>query len=244
MAEMTTLELVTEFASRQGLPRPSSVVAATDDTTQQILGLLNEGAMDLADRFQFQQLRNKITFQHIGGTDYTALDLAVSYPDFKYLVPDTLWDETGRLAVAGPLTAAEWRQTTIMLGAPARYSFRLYGGKLHIYPAPDPLASITFGMEYGTRYAVFNPVAMASTETYTLDTSYPKLPSNVILADLKWRWRQAKGLPYAEDQRISEEMIANLQGRDDQGVLHMDDTQLYANVGPGLLVPAGSWNLP
>lgn len=244
MAEMTTLELVTEFAKRQGLPQPSSVVAATDDTTQQIHGLLNEGITSLVDRFEWEHIRVKITFQHAGGSDYTALDLGASYPDFKYIIPRTLWDETGRLEVAGPLSESEWRETTIMLGAPARYSFRMYGRKLRIYPAPNPLASITFGLEYATRYGVYDPVNATSTEFYTLDTSYPKLPSYLILADLRWRWRQAKGLPYAEDMRTCEEMIVNLQGRDGEGMLYLDARGGAPNVGPGLLVPAGSWNLP
>ena len=34
-----------------------------------------------------------------------------------------------------------------------------------------------------------------------------------MLADLKWRWGAAKGLPYAEDQRVSESMLINSVGR-------------------------------
>lgn len=241
MAEMTVLQIVQEFSTRQGLPKPLAVTAATDDTVQQILGMLNEGIADLADNYEWQQLQNEASFFHAGGAANQAIVFNTTYPDFKALIPETLWDSTGQLPVLGPLGPAQWAALLVRGIQPAQYSYALAGGALKIYPTPSPLTSITFTMSYLSRHGVYDPVSSATTELYTTDTSYPKLPSGLILADLKWRWRKEKGLPYAEDQRTCEEMKVNLVGREDQGRIQLDDQEY---TGPGVIVPAGNWSVP
>jgi hypothetical protein len=63
----------------------------------------------------------------------------------------------------------------------------------------------------------------------------------LILADLKWRWAMAKGLPYAEDQRVSESMLVNAAGREPLQEIVLDEDYDGPLVRPGLLIPAGNW---
>lgn len=244
MAEMTLLQLTTEFCKRQGLPQPTSVVNASDDTTQQILGLFNEGIADICDRFVWPGRIIKIdSFIHADGGNFTALDFNTQYQDFKALIPHTLWNNTTRQEVAGPVSAEDWTAMTVMLITPALYSYRLYTNALHIFPIANAFHSFT--MEYLSRYGVFSPTAAANTELYTEDISYPLLPSYLILADIKWRWRREKGLPYAEDQRACEEQLINYCGRLETAELYMDNTNPWDKLAsPGLYVAAGSWHLP
>lgn len=48
--------LVQTFCQRQALPRPETVQSAQDDATVQMWALLNEGQMDLADRYNWPEL--------------------------------------------------------------------------------------------------------------------------------------------------------------------------------------------
>jgi len=200
--------------------------------------------MDLATRFEWQQLHTRHRFHHVGGANYLALDINTALPDYHGFVNRSLWDVTSRLEVNGPLNPKEWTTLTTMLISQARYSYRMQGGALYIFGVPSPLSAIDFQFEYISHYGVYNPVTLQNTETYTDDTSYPRLPARLILADIKWRWKANKGLPYAEDQRAFELMITDTIGREPQSDLVLDQQdQRLLSAGPNLLVAAGSWPL-
>lgn len=242
MADLNLLQITSEFCKRKGLPVPSTVVGAADDQILQIWGLLNEGIQDIASRYNHQELQASKTFTHAGGTDYLAYDLS-ALSGWKFIIPQSLWNITGRLPVAGPLSMVQWQTLTTMLVNQALYSYILYGNGIHIFGQPTVLTSVTFGFKYQSRNGVTDTVAPLDNSSYGSDTATPKINSDIILADLKWRWAREKGLPYAEDQRASEEMLTNLVGSQDQGVLVLDDQPQYAGFPPGVIVPAGNWNV-
>jgi hypothetical protein len=239
---LTVLQIAQEFCKRQGLPGPTTLVGAQDDLTKQVWGILNEGLSDLVQRYDWQQLTTQYTFQHAGGANYEALDLAATLPDFDHIVQRTFWDSTARIEVAGPLNEREWVTTTTMLVARATYCYRIRGDKLLIFGVPNPLSSVDFSFEYVTQFGSLDAGGVPE-ELYSVDASTPRLPSKVILSDLKWRWRKEKGLPYAEDLRVCEEMITGLISREPNSVLTLDPPDDRTVAGPGLLVAAGSWPL-
>jgi len=243
LAELNLLQLTTEFCKRQGIPAPATVVGSSDDAITQIWGLLNEGMEDISRRFACQQFRTRYTFIHANAPGYAALDIVNTLPDFKWYYDQTLWDTTTRIQVAGPVSAQDWNQMIVMLVTAAEYNFRLMGNSFLIFPVPNPVNSITFAFEYQSRYPVITAGGVTQMN-YQADTDQPRIPSDVMLADLRWRWREAKGLPYAEQLRISEEALQQLVAREPQPILSLDSPDLDVPMaGPGLLVPAGSWNV-
>ena len=118
MAEKNLLTIVQDFCKRAGIPVPPVAAGSTDDTTVQVVALLNEGIQDLCDRYSLQQLMTSCTFQHANGTDYLAFDLA-ALPDWKYNEPLTIWDTETRLPLRGVATVQEWQQIITMQVAPA-----------------------------------------------------------------------------------------------------------------------------
>lgn len=240
---MNLLALTREFCKRAKITPPASVENSQDDTILHIWGLLNEGNEDISRRFECQQFRTKYTFNHAGGLNFAALDVVNTLPDFKWLYNRTFWNITDRIEVAGPLNEKEWNQLIVMLVAASRYSFRLMHNDILIFPAPTVLAGTTFGFEYQSRYPVVSAASVYQM-LYVLDTDMPRLPSDIVLADLKWRWRESQGLPYAEQMRISEDALTSMISREPAPDLLLDapdpDVPL---AGPGLLVPAGSWNV-
>lgn len=247
---MSLLNLVSEFCKRQSLPIPPSVTNAQDADTQQIWGLLNEGAMDLADRYEWQQLVLTSTAGFVSAGSGPNQWIAAVLDDsttagspsiavgWKAMLPRTFWETTTRLEVYGPLTEQEWMVTTTMQVQPTRYSFKIDGQNLWIYPYSS---TATFTFMYFSRFSVLTGTTY--TEAYTLDTSQSLLPDRIVLQDVKWRWKAAKGLPYAEDARICEQMIVSSVGRQILPWLSLDEPHPSNIVGPGLLVAAGSWPL-
>jgi hypothetical protein len=168
-------------------------------------------------------------------------------PGFKELVKDTLWETTSRIPVYGPLTEHEWVYVTTMSVQPTRYAFKLDSNFLYIYPYS---ATALFTCMYITRFSVVtgnttNPdglvVYFPNAPQFNTDYDFSILPDALVLADLKWRWRQMKGLPYAEDQRACEQMLANMLSNQPSPTVSMDGlNEAGYVVGPGLYVVAGS----
>lgn len=247
MAELNLLQIVQEFCKRQGLQNPSIVTGAQDDTTQQILGLMNEGIQDIADRYNHQQLITRITFNSACATDgegnnYQAIDFkdSTSLPGFKFYHDKTLWDATNRRRVAGPFSYDEWQYLMIFGISQAVYNHTLFNNALYIYPNPSPPSAVTFSLFYQSKYGVYDSVAGTYKELYTLDTDQPRLPSYLMLMDIKWRYQKQKGLPYAEDQRICEEALLNAVGRVPQGDLVLDPPDMAMGQVPTLYIAAGN----
>jgi hypothetical protein len=263
---MALLQIVREFCRRRGLPLPSTVVGAQDDTAVQLWGLMNEGIADICDRYEWQQLIIPTSFTHSSYIQYPSakyvaiwlgespLPFTPTAPpawqqfrliDYRAMLNHTLWDSTNRIEVAGPLNPKDWSQLIALEITPANYSYTIARNSLLIYPVPNPIGSVVFTMQYLSGWGVLNTATGVQERSYTTDNnSYPWFPPNIILQDLKWRWNQAKGLAYAEDMRICEEMILNLQARDPAPDIVMDNNWGFPNVvGPGLLVAAGNWRV-
>ncbi len=239
MAEKSLLNIVQDFCKRSGLPSPPVAAGATDDTTVQVVGLLNEGIQEIIDRYSLQELATYKEFIHANGTDYLALDLAVDVPDWKYTSPLTLWDSGTHLPLRGAATIQEWQQITRMNISPAPYVYILYGNAIRIYPVPSVPADVTFSFYYQSKCGVTDGTDVF--ETYDTDVMVPRIPTYLVEADLKWRWAKQKGLPYAEDFRTCESMLANAVGRNMLPVLNLDPGD--RGYGPGIWVSPGSWNV-
>lgn len=248
---MALLDLVQEFCKRRGLPVPMTAIGNTDDTVVQLVALLNEGIAEITDRYEWPVLQIRYTFHHRNtpAGDTVALDvreLNQNLPDFRYMLNYTLWDDTSKRQVVGPLSPREWEQLILLNISQALYHYSWFGRDLRIYPIPTSVATTPFSLVYLTRYAVQDPVNAGGPETYkaqfSLDTDLSRFPSNIMLADLKWRWGQAKGLPYAEDFRTCEGMLVNYMGRQPAPDLDMGANGDY-DWRPGIFVPAGSWPL-
>jgi hypothetical protein len=245
MAEMSLIQLVTEFCQRTSNPVPTVVAGTLDDTTLQIWKLLNEGIQDLSQRYQFPELTQKCLFNHLNGPDYQALDLTneTAVPGYKFMVPQTFWNNSSRLRMDDPCDYPTWQQVINMQITRALYSWTTFGTSLYIYPVPSPLPSVQFSFYYHSRFGVQSATAVPQL-AYLADTDTPRLQSELILADLKWRWKRDKGFPYAEDQRTSEGQLVNLVGREPGQQLVLDNP--YPNFGafPALFIPPGSWPHP
>lgn len=243
MAEKTALQIAQEFCNRVGLPVPLSL-QSQDDTARQVLSLMNEGIQDICDRYKLQQLSTFGQFVHAGGPDYgavnfTALASPAALSDWKYNEPFTLWAGSQRLPVTGPLTMSEWQRLLRMSVASAPYQYILYGNWLRIYPVPTNLADLFYVFYQSKCGVIGGPIGNVLFETFSLDTDQPRIPTYLLTADLKWRWKKEKGLPYAEDQRMAESMLVNAVGRQPHPVLNLD----YGDrpVGPQIVIRPGNW---
>ena len=242
---LTLLQIVQSVALRHGLGNVSVVASSQDETIQQLYGLANETLEELNFRYRWVELVTPLTFQHKGDSDGGALYIGGPVPDvadWRFYQPETLWDLSQRLQLIGPVDDESW-QGIINLGISAgRYQFRFYGYKLLIWPIPTVLADVSFKLEYYSSAPVLATDGTTLKDSFSADTDFCRLPSQIVIAGLRWRYKKEKGLPYAEDKDTYELLVEEATAHTGQQRQVRMDTEDRAP-GPMIIIPPGSWQV-
>lgn len=215
---MTALTIAQTAADELGIDRPSSLVGSTDPSARQMLALLNREGVHLVTRYEWAACIREYQVTVTSGTATYAVP-----SDFSRLVDGTMWDDTNRWEMIGPLSSQEWELLLrgIIISTPRRV-WRLIGERdgtysgatafnVQIMPTPSN-STDQFSYEYiSTGYA--RRSADGSAGPFDHDDDLPILPEQLFILGLIWRWKSAKGLPYAEERenydRALELAIAN-----------------------------------
>lgn len=230
----TLLQIVQQFTATAGLTIPVSVVSSTDTQIIQILALLNEALDELAVK-KWPQLEVEATFTSTAVENQGKIEVIA--PGFKELIPDTFWNLTNKLPALGSISPTETQVLKVWGTPSAMVTFRQVGDELHFIPAIA--AGTQFRFEYRSQHLVKDSLGV-SKQYFTSDTDVPVVPDNVLVADLRWRWRMEKGLPYAEQMRTAEIIKATaLTNGAAKRPIRMDGGCRDAK--PGIVVPLGSW---
>jgi hypothetical protein len=235
---MTLLELVQRFARRTGIPVPTTVYNNSDSGIAQIQGLLEEICIDAASRGFWESLVTEATWTSIAvESQGPIVNLAAG---FRYILNKTIWDRTQQLPIYGPLSPIEWQGVKSMVVSGPQYQWRLRGGFLLINPVMPAGHSMAF--EYVSNNWEVD-VGGVSHAAFTADTSTLRLPDDVMLAGLRYKWKLEKGLDYTEDFALYERMINDSLFRSGGAKdIHMDDEA--QGPSPGVYVPWGNWLQP
>lgn len=217
---MSVLTIAQAVADEVGIPRPSSLVSSTDDTSRQLLALLNREGQQLVTRYQWAACLRDKSVTVTSGTDTYQVPT-----DFSRIVEDSMWDTTNKWPMVGPLSSQEWEtlQRGVLITTPRRV-WRLIGEADGTYAAaatakyvqisPSPTNSTdTFFYEYVTTgFARQNSDAAAG--TFDHDSDVPILPEQLFILGGIWRFLRAKGLPYDEEKETYEREVSRCIAQD------------------------------
>lgn len=241
-ALLTTIQQVCE---RLAQAVPTTVIGSTDKQTVQMKALVEEGLEQLRNRGAWERLTHEYTFTTLAAEDQGTFSAGLgsgpsTFNLFDYILPQTLWDRTQIRPLVGPLDAQDWQALKAWVIQGPHYQFRLRGG--HFYVNPAPTAGLTWAFEYVSEATILSADGLTYKKLFTLDTDDILLPDAVVKADLKWRWKKAKGLSYAQDFEDCEQLVVNALARKKMGqTLHLDSGP--QDTGPKVAVPIGNWNL-
>lgn len=144
---------------------------------------------------------------------------AYSLPnDFAYFQQMTWWDRTYRWQMMGPLSAQEWQVLKSGLSPIGpRRMFRIMGNKFYIHPAPSTTGD-TLVFEYFSNAWCQSLLGVAQ-NTWLADTDYYSFDDDAFILGLKWRFKAAKGLDYAQEKAdymiVSDRLVARNGGNRD-----------------------------
>jgi hypothetical protein len=188
---MSLLTITQNAADRLGLPRPSTVVTASDENARFLLGVAQEEGKALYDRHTWQVFQTEYTFPTVNGTASYAL------PDgFDQLLKDTVFNRTSRRRMVGDLSPAQWQETQASLVTMVNPAFRIRGDLFYISPTPTSAETIAF--EYMSNNWC-RSASLVGQSAWAADTDTGILNEELMTLGVIWRFKSKKGLDYAED---------------------------------------------
>jgi hypothetical protein len=190
---MTVLSAV-QAAAVQGLAleRPTVLYSGTTRELVELKSIANAAAESISREYDWQKLKRVATIT--GDGSQTAFSLRSDYDRMTHEA--RLWSDRFSAPLNHIVSQDQWQGLTTLGEFTTYGSWILYGGQIHIMPAPADGETITYFYmsnlyaenSGGTNIAEFS----ADDDTFRLDETLLKLA--VI-----WMFKQQKGRPYAED---------------------------------------------
>lgn len=234
---LTCLQIIQTACSRLGIVPPNVAVSSTDRQIQQLVAICNQEGISQVKRYGFQSMQRQATFTTLAAQLQGTLEALA--PGYKYIVNDTIWNNTQRRPIPGNTSAQDWAQIQAMQFSSPYGQYRVYGGSLYIFPVPTAGQSCTFIFE--SKNWVSTSVGGTSS-IWTNDSDTPFLDDDLIIQGLIWRWKAAKGLDYAEDFASYERDITDAMSRDG-GKPILNQNGAPPSMPPFIIVPIGNFGL-
>jgi len=200
---MTVLSVVQGAAPKIGIAVPSVLFSDTGRTAIELQEAVNEAASVMLDDFDWQQLKDIATVTGTGAV--TEFSLPSNYkrmPKAANLRPS---DEPN-----SPLNfftdLDDWLAEEVSAVQTVTRRAIIYGDLLRIKPVLP--VGVTVQYPYVKKhFAIAVGDTAASKAAFDTDTDTFVLDERALKLSLIWRWKAAKGRPYAEDQAAYEALI-------------------------------------
>ena len=233
---MSLLTMIQGATDTIGLTRPTVVVSSTDQNVRTLLALAQTEGRELLERFSWPQTQAEATHTTLAQEDQGVMTTIA--PGFGYILNQTFWNRTLTQPVTGPLSPAEWQHQKARVTTGPYSSYRLQGGNLLAYPAPQ--AGDTWMFEYQTVNFCQDSGSTAQS-SWQADDDTGILDENLMEMGVVWRFKKKNGLDYSEDYRVYEQKLANETARvGGKRVLNM---QGGGDPRTGIYTPEGTWSV-
>lgn len=201
---MTILTIIQDAADRLNLPAVSSVIGNQDQTIRGLLqALVQEGKDLLTEDPPWASLILEHTFETEENIEEYVLP-----DDYQRMINNTCWDRNQYWQVRGGLTPQQWQVIKSGLYQTARLSanFRIKqntarnGKSFYLDPVPgsqQDQGPRTLVFEYQSNSWVYSPSVQNRSTRPTNDTDEVIFDEEMMTQGVRWRWRQARDLPYA-----------------------------------------------
>lgn len=215
------------------LEKPAAVYGSTTREHIELANIANEMAAMIAASHEWQIL-NKIAV--ITG-DGTTEDFALPSDFDRMLDKSQLWSTSLETPLSPISDRDDWLELDIKTFDFVINAWILYAGEIHIKPA----LSTGVQVKYFYQSNLWGLNGSTPISEFTADTNTFRIDERLLKLGIIWKWREMKGLPYAEDLATYERLLAKLAMRDKgsriirlgKAVLPRDTTVAY----PQSIVP-------
>lgn len=231
---MTVLSAIQNVSASVALDRPDAVFSSQEREHFELQVLANTCGLYIAKDYEWQAL--KMVGVLMGDGVKTAFDLPDDYD--RMLVKAELRSSRYITALTHITSSDQWLDMEIRQFNQIAGMWTLYGGHIHIRPAPAAGEEVKF-FYMSKNWAKDSQATLKA--SFTQDTDAFRLSESLLELCLICKRRAQKGLPYAQDQDnyedAKEKEIAKDQGSRIVSVGRMRGFRGAATVYPVSIVP-------
>lgn len=223
---MTALSIVQDALTEIGeTTERVTTLVGNNPASQQSLALLNRALQEVVQRTHWVGLTKEATFTTVNGVDEYAFE-----GDYSESISITMWDRSNNRPVIGPITPSEWQALEgfpIISALDKRFRLRKSDTSndvvIVLFPVPEGTDDIFY--EYTMNTPVVSSGAVLQRKFIADDDSMvPAIDEDLIQLVFKWKWKSAKGLPYAEEQLDGERSLARALATSGDKPIYSQDT--------------------
>lgn len=209
MSSIALLGVCQTICRELALPVPSTVVGTTTQQVAQMVAFCNVVGDELRDAAEWPALRQAATITTVAGTAiYTVTPNEVAGTwTCNRIIAETGWDATNHWYFVGSINDLEWAAwKNGVIATPIRRIWRTRAdASIEVFPEPttagDSLVVSTVVNEWARLTDGTPKTAMA------LDTDTHVFGDRMFLLGVKWRFLEAKGLPFAAPKAEYDQML-------------------------------------
>lgn len=207
---MTLLTIIQDAATKCGF-QPGFVPAAagsSDQNIEQLVLFSQETGRELMERANWVNLDTAGTVTGDGVSTLFQLpqDWQRFSPSDKSPSGALVSNSNGLLTLYGPINTEDLNILKAYPASTVRPVWRIIGGALEIWPALALGELVTFN--YYSSFWIMNAARTVSRARWVADDDFALINEDTITKGTTWRWKQSKGLEYAEDFRAYETSFA------------------------------------
>lgn len=234
---MNLLQLMQQFSAERGLPVPNAVMSATEITAVQLRAIAQKVLMTLRQD-PWQKQKTRVTFTSVAA-EVQGTVTACFGSTYRSLVPATVWDDTLKIPIFGPVGDPSWQTLKSFSPAGPTYQYRIDGDIFRINPTPP--AGHTISAIISTKSGCTSAGGTLQ-EYFLADGDTPVFPDEVFLSQMEWRWLKQKEQPWTASYEEAERIKGAALGKDSSNPRFVLGESMQS-LTPGIFIPAGSWNV-
>lgn len=192
---MQLLEIIQRVVRRLPLTNTvSQVIGSSSQIVTQLLEIAQEEGEELAARHEWQFLQQSMTGVGAGGNPD-------SFPfpsDWNRFRADAaVWRSGSKLTpLSGPATIDAWHRLLVLPGIRFPGYWRIENNNLLCIGVPT---GETISIPYISKKWILDVDGVTTKATWAADTDSPMFNDGLFRLGLRWRWKETKGLDYAQD---------------------------------------------
>jgi hypothetical protein len=196
-----------------GFEVPSTYFGNNNLTAVSCVNLLQEAGNTLVRQHRWQELITEHTFTTTASTATYALP-----SDFKAFANMSQWDRTNQWRLTGPTPSIvwQWLKSGISVASTNNRWFMVRGNLFTIFPTPSTTGD-TIAFDYYSNAWITKQADSTNVTAWTADLDTARIDEELLTLDLKWRFLQAKGMPYEPEYKafesVKEDLLADNGGR-------------------------------
>ena len=207
---MTLLTIVQDVALEVGVTPPQAVIGSTDIQVRQLQRIAQKEATALAKRSNWTRLIVPFEFTTVEGMPQPGALPAEMDRQSPGMV---IWWVDMYRPIRGPLTPEEWAAAISRPVSPGLWGYwRIIGEDLNLYPAPAA-SQVVRGEVVSKNWCIHSGDPLSYSDRWTADDDTARLDEELLTLGCIWRWRQTKGLDYAEDMATYEREVEQAAAR-------------------------------